>query len=143
MIQEETRAGQGTDTERYLAAGAKRALLVSRLGDEVPIDAIRAAVGTDRNLIFESNRIVDTVKPDLCLALVGGDEKKASFERLFRIADAVVSLGDKYEHAVTSVPQRFQLASMDHLPLEMVRWMREQLSRSEGMVHRFEDEMRG
>ncbi|HWF67077.1 MAG TPA: hypothetical protein VN670_07225 [Acidobacteriaceae bacterium] len=136
IIQEETRAGQGTDTARYLAAGARRALLVSRRGDKIPIEEIRAAIGADRNLIFESNRIVEELKPDVCLALVGGDEKKASFEQLFRITDAVVSVGNKDGHFVGEVPHGFQLASIDRLPIDMVQWMREQLSRDRGSLYR-------
>ena len=93
IICEETIAGQETDTARYLAAGARRALLVTRCGEEMPIDEIREALKEDRNIIFESNRIVDVVKPDVCLALVGGQgtERKASFLRLLRKANAVVS----------------------------------------------------
>jgi hypothetical protein len=129
MIREEKRAGQGTDTGRYLCAGAKRALLVTRAGAKVPIEEIWAALGNDRNVIFESNRIIEVVRPDLCLALLGGDEKKASFERLLRMTDAVISLGDDDQQAVVDGLQTFRLASMDGLPAEMVRWMRERLSR--------------
>ncbi|HEV2214556.1 MAG TPA: hypothetical protein VGR64_04640, partial [Terracidiphilus sp.] len=58
-IHEETTAGSETDTSRYVAAGARRALLVTRSGMEVPVEEIRRAVGADRNVIYESNRIVD------------------------------------------------------------------------------------
>ena len=85
-IREETIAGQQTDTSRYLAAGARRALLVTRQRAEVPIEEIRRAVGADRNVIFESNRIVDAIKPDVCLALASGRpaEWKPSFVRSCR-----------------------------------------------------------
>ena len=91
----ETTAGQATDTARYLAAGARRALLVTRCGPEIPIDEIRAALKADRNILFESNRIIDVVKPDVCLALVGGSqtESKPSFVKLLHNADAVLSVG--------------------------------------------------
>ncbi|HEX3162219.1 MAG TPA: hypothetical protein VHQ92_06555, partial [Pseudolabrys sp.] len=71
-IRSELTAGETTDTARYLAAGSRRALLVTRCGPEIPIDEIRAALKDDRNILFESNRIMDAVTPDACLALVGG-----------------------------------------------------------------------
>lgn len=126
-IQEEERAGEETDTGRYLMAGARRALLVTRVGDDVPMEEIRRAVGADRNVIFESNRIVEFSAPDVCLALVGGDERKASFDRLLRVADAVVM---ECEGDVRDLPEgveRFELEAADRLPEEMVGWLRQRL----------------
>ena len=129
-IWEETRAGQETDTGRYLAAGARRALLVTRVEPQVPIDEIRSAIGEDQNVIFESNRIVDAVKPDVVLALEGDPREgiKASFERLLRVADAVVSLGAdaRVEGEPVGTP-RFELDDADRLPPEMVKWLRKRL----------------
>jgi hypothetical protein len=126
-IREETTAGGETDTSRYLAAGARRALLVTRHDDRIPVEEIRRALGGDRNVIYESNRIVDVVKPDLCLALMAEDVKtKASFERLLRVADAVVSAGG----GVAEMPmesRRFRLKSADQLSPEMMNWLRERL----------------
>jgi hypothetical protein len=127
-IREETIAGQLTDTSRYLAAGARRALLVTRSGAEVPVEEIRRAVGADRNVIYESNRIVDVIKPDVCLALMTEDgETKASFERLLRVADAVVSVGGLAAE-VPMESRRFRLNSSDQLSPEMMKWLRERLS---------------
>jgi len=131
VVCEETQAGQGTDTARYLAAGAKRALLVTRSGDRVPIAEIRAALGNDRNVIFESNRIVEELKPDLCLALTGVDEKKPSFDRLLRSAHALVTVGGETGHRAAPGLRSFDLMSTDHLPLDMARWIKEQLVRSD------------
>lgn len=129
VIREETRAGQGTDTARYLAAGAKRALLVTRSADEVPIQEIRAALGDDRNVIFESNRIVEYIKPDLCLAVAGGDANKPSFKRLLDNAHGVVRTGEHDGHRLAEGIPLFQLASLDRLTDEMIRWMRQHLAR--------------
>jgi sugar/nucleoside kinase (ribokinase family) len=129
VIREETRAGEETDTARFLRAGAKRALLVTRVGDEVPMDEIRAALGSDRNVVFESNRILDTVKPDVCLALVGGDERKASFVRLMRAADAVLTVQGSAAETLREGVRRFQLESVDRLPAELLTWLRERLDR--------------
>jgi hypothetical protein len=121
-------AGRETDTSRYLAAGARRALLVTRHNDCIPVEEIRVALGGDRNVIYESNRIVDVIKPDVCLALMAEDAKtKASFERLVRVADAVVSVGS----AAAEVPmesRRFRLKSTDQLSPEMMKWLQERLS---------------
>ena len=129
VIREETRAGEETDTARFLRAGAKRALLVKRVGDEVPMDEIRAALGSDRNVVFESNRILDAVKPDVCLALVGGDERKASFVRLMRAADAVPTVQGSAAETLREGVRRFQLESVDRLPAELLTWLRERLDR--------------
>jgi hypothetical protein len=132
-IWEEANAGQDTDTARYLAAGARRAVLITRDGPEIPIEAIGAAIAKDRNVIFESNRIIDAVQPDICLALVGSAsrEVKPSFARLLNKADALVTLdGVVIESA--NIPH-FHLLSPDHLSTEMVSWLR---SRLESASHR-------
>jgi hypothetical protein len=129
-IREETSAGKETDTGRYLAAGARRALLVTRAGSRVPIEEIWRVVGSDRNLIFESNRIVDTVKPDICLALIGGGARKASFERLLRVADAVVIAGKSDLEDVPEGVRRFAAEGSDRLPAGMAEWLREKLHRA-------------
>jgi hypothetical protein len=126
-IREETRAGEETDTARYLAAGARRALLVTRVGAEVPIEEIRNALGSDRNVIFESNRIVEAVKPDVCLALVGGTERKGSFERLLRVADAAVIVGNAEADGLPEGTRRFELEGANRLSPELVGWLRERL----------------
>lgn len=127
VIREEQRASEETDTGRYLLAGARRALLVTRVGDEVPIAEIRRAVGADRNVIFESNRIVEFVAADVCLALVGGDERKASFDRLLRAANAVVMVRGAEVRDLPEGVVRFELEATDRLPAEMVGWMRGRL----------------
>lgn len=126
-IWEESRPGNETDTSKYLKAGARRALLVMRRGADVPIEEIRRAVGSDRNMIFESNRIVEVVRPDVCLAVVGGAERKASFVRLVRAANAVVMVdGAQADDLPTNVPH-FEMEAPDRLSAEMVTWLRGQL----------------
>jgi hypothetical protein len=132
----ETTAGQETDTARYLAAGARRALLVRRCGPDVPMGEIRVALEGACNILFESNRIMDVVKPDVCLALVGGSgtELKPSFLGLLRKADALVSVGSiEMESAELAVDiPRFELESLDHLTPELVNWLRSRLSPARG-----------
>lgn len=127
VIREETRAGEETDTERYLLAGARRAMLVTRVGDAVPIGEIRQALGSDRNVIFESNRIVDVLKPDVCVALVGDGERKGSFARLLRAAHAVVMTGEVDAKDLPEGAPQFELERGGRLPAEMVAWLRGRL----------------
>jgi hypothetical protein len=124
---EESSAGKLTDTGKYLEAGARRALLVTRRGDDVPIEEIKRALGPDRNLIFESNRIVDLVKPDVCVALVRGTERKASFVRLMRMANAIVIVGGTPSDDLPPGVPQFELEAPDRLSAEMVVWLRAQL----------------
>jgi hypothetical protein len=128
-IREETCSGGETDTARYLAAGARRALLVTRAGADVPRVEIRSALGPDRNVIYESNRIVETVKPDVCLAMMGGTQRKASFERLLRSADAVVSIGGAKVEGLPDGIRWFELERADRLPEQLVTWLRNRLYR--------------
>jgi hypothetical protein len=100
-----------------------------RAGADVPVEEIRCAVGEDRNVIFESNRIVDAVRPDAVLALVGGStEMKASFLRLLRVADAVVTVGNAEKEGLPGATLRFVLEAPDRLSPEIVRWLRERLA---------------
>ena len=128
IVWEETAAGHETDTGRFLAAGARRALLVRRYGQDVPVDEIQRALGRDRDVIFESNRIVDAIKSDVVLALAGGEasEQKPSFRGLLHVADAVVSVGDEVADASAGI-RRFRLQSADHLTPELAGWLRERL----------------
>jgi hypothetical protein len=128
-VWEETKAGKETDTGRYLMAGARRALLATRIGAQPPIEEIRKALTDDRNIIFESNRIVEAVKPDVCLALIGGQstERKSSFARLLRVADAVVTLDDSQIDDLPAGLPRFQLESTGKLSPQMISWLRTRL----------------
>jgi hypothetical protein len=134
IVWEETEAGQATDTSRYLAAGARRALLVTSRQEDIPIQEIHRAISQDRNIVFESNRIIDVLEADICIALVGGsEEKKPSFVRLLNKADALVTLdGLPVDSADLGADiQRFTLKSLDQLSAGMVTWMRTRL----GLVH--------
>lgn len=130
-IREETSLSEQTDTSRYLASGARRALLVTRGGEKVPVDEIRHVVAADRNVIFESNRIVDAITPDVCLALVARPQAqwKPSFHRLLKKADAVVGFDSmEMDSAIArDGAARFVLNSGDRLPSELEMWLRGRL----------------
>ncbi len=92
-LEEERETASGTDTSRYLAAGALRAYWLrtaqGQLGNALP--AFRRIREEARNLIVESNSILQFVKPDLYIAVVDfsvADFKASSLRYLDR-ADAL------------------------------------------------------
>jgi len=125
-----TPAEQGTDTARYLTAGARRAILVTASPVGLSLVDIRAALGTDTNVIFESNTIINFLDPDLCLAIVGRShsDSKPSFEPLIRRADALISSTGSAERLnfAPSVPQ-FDLPAPDRISDEMLAWLQRRL----------------
>jgi hypothetical protein len=129
-IWEETEAGLGTDTARYLEAGADRALLVGSGSGLVPLDELWAAVGRGADLIFESNTIAGQVEADLCLGVVGSEaDVKPSFEPfMMRMDAAVVVAGARTVLGAgeLTVPV-FRLEHMERVSPEMVRWVRGRL----------------
>jgi hypothetical protein len=134
-IWEETAAGPETDTARYLAAGARRALLVTAPEAGLPLSQIEDALRPGENVIFESNRIVSQLSPDLCFGIVDGREAatKESFAPLLRRADAlVVAAGSdlKLNELARGIPL-FPLADMGSISPGMLAWVRARLSRSQ------------
>jgi molybdopterin-guanine dinucleotide biosynthesis protein len=87
-------AGSGTDTSRFLAAGAMRSVWVrtrvGQLAEAMP--RIREELAAAENAILESNSILDFLDPDLYLTVVDpavGD-CKVSARRWLERADAVL-----------------------------------------------------
>ncbi|HEV2483935.1 MAG TPA: hypothetical protein VGT08_00205 [Terracidiphilus sp.] len=131
-IWEERVAGQGNDTARYLAAGAHRAILVTAGEDElgrVVLQLIQEQ-GSGKHLIFESNRALRHLKPDLCLAVAGGPDAghKPSFAAVVERMDAMVAHADR-DHVIAGEPRRFQLAAFEHVSSEMLAWIRGRLAK--------------
>jgi hypothetical protein len=84
----------GTDSARFLAAGARRSIWVrtriGRLGDAMP--RIRQEIAGAENMIFESNSLLQFLRPDLYLTVL--DYSTADFKDSARLfldrADAVL-----------------------------------------------------
>jgi hypothetical protein len=84
----------GTDSARFLAAGARRSLWVrtriGRLADAMP--RIRQEIAGSENIIFESNSLLQFLRPDLYLTVL--DHATADFKDSARLfldrADAVL-----------------------------------------------------
>jgi hypothetical protein len=139
-VWEEEQAGQGTDTGRYLAAGARRAFLVT--ADELDLakrlDEIWNVLGRDCNVIFESNRVLRHVQPDLCLAIesdsAGG--QKSSFhlvEHQRHVAvrraapDSDGKISDGKISALPGAQAVFHLARFEQIAASIEQWLREHL----------------
>jgi len=93
-ISEETDGATGTDTSRFLAAGAQRSFWVRTaagdLGHAVP--ALRRIFDASEHVIAESNSILQFWKPDLYLSVLdfgARDFKSTSLHHLDR-ADALI-----------------------------------------------------
>jgi hypothetical protein len=84
----------GTDSARFLAAGAKRSLWVrtriGHLADAMP--RIRQEIDAAENIIFESNSLLQFLRPDLYLSVLdyGTADFKDSARLFLDRADAVL-----------------------------------------------------
>ena len=94
-LSEETDPNAGTDTARFLAAGAVRSLWVRlRTGDLAEVmPHIQTELKQSENVIFESNSILQFLQPDLYLTVLGGDPEdfKQSAKLYLALADAVLA----------------------------------------------------
>ena len=134
-IWEETGAGQGSDTARFLAAGARRAFLLAAGTEELPeqLRQLGSKMGASGDLIFESNRIVDLIPTDVVVALQATQEgePKPSFDRLAHLSHAEAAVADQDGLIPGAVPL-FQLAHLEHISPQMERWLRDHLPKPSG-----------
>jgi hypothetical protein len=93
-ISEETGRASGSDTARFLAAGAERVWWVrteqGRLAEAMP--TVREKLQESKNAILESNSVLKFVRPDIYLTVLDpatADFKRSAQEFLDR-ADAVI-----------------------------------------------------
>jgi len=92
-IAEETRATR-TDSGRFLAAGARRSYWLRTAAGQlgVALPALDEVIASSRNLIVESNSIVDFLTPHLYLVVLDFAQRdfKASTKRHLDRADACI-----------------------------------------------------
>src|ERR1700678_2626146 len=117
LIWEESVAGERTDTGRYLAAGAARALLATAVGGA--LNQLWPRFGRGSNLIFESNSVAHHLSADACLLIhavaeraLPLPERKPSFLAALRYADALVA----HAGADKVIPDGLCLARPDQEP---------------------------
>jgi hypothetical protein len=151
-IWEETAPGQETDTARFLAAGAARALLVSAPDGDLsePLNQLWPRFGRGTNIIFESNSVVHHVRADACLLIHGVaeralplPERKPSFIAAVRHADAMVAharankvipdglcLAEPAADLPAAAKPIFHLAALQRVSPELLVWLRRKLEPS-------------
>ncbi len=133
-VWEEIAAGERTDTARYLAAGARRAFLLTAAdsaGIQSALDEFWQCVPREANLIFESNRVLDFINPDVCLMVSSAASEtgaKATFEPAMKSADAIVMHVQSGEPPVQDGEQPvFCVEQFERLPRELAAWIRGRL----------------
>lgn len=126
MYEEET-PGDRTDAARYLKAGARRAFLLAAEDDELAlgIEELREKLDEGAHLLFESNRVLQFVRPDVALAVDNG-AGAASFSLVLYGADALVVHAQRDATLADERPV-FELAAFEHISAEMCAWLRKKL----------------
>jgi len=135
-VWEETEPGERTDTARFLTAGARRAFLLTAADDaamQCALDELWQLVERRGDLIFESNRVLRFLKPDVCLMVAGEADVKTSFTAAVRRADAIITSLTSEESPEASGsfaadPRPvFRLGQFERLSPEMTDWIRGRL----------------
>jgi molybdopterin-guanine dinucleotide biosynthesis protein len=116
-ITTERQVTSGTDTARFLAAGARRALWL-RTGQgelQTALPALRQAIADDPYVIVESNSLRRFVKPAIFLQVVDpmNTDFKASARQFFDLADAYL--------LIKSVNQEMASGSAEALEVLLAR----------------------
>jgi hypothetical protein len=136
-IQEEIDVRTGTDTARFLAAGAQRSYWVRTATGELAyaLPDVRKIIEASPHTIVESNSLLQFVRPDLYLAVLDyevADFKESALRYLDR-ADAVIVLNEsRGEPAWTGVARRlwenkrrFSVSPPHYVTLEMALYVRD------------------
>jgi len=111
---DEQHESDGTDTGRYLAAGAARSIWIrcreGMLAEAMP--RVREFLAGSPNAIVESNSLMQFVRPDLYLTVVDrrADDFKLSAQRFLTLADLIVAPDDR-ARAVDFAVQRSRAAN--------------------------------
>lgn len=135
-ISEERDASSGTDTSRYLAAGAAKSIWVrtqqGQLAEAMP--RLRRVLDAAENVIVESNSLLQFLRPDLYLAILdpANPDFKSSALRYLDRADALLLVSPLPEDAawpqVSSAMLRklpaFAVAPPAYLTDEVVAFVR-------------------
>ncbi|HEX4154673.1 MAG TPA: hypothetical protein VHY48_03585 [Acidobacteriaceae bacterium] len=134
-ISEERDRSSGTDTSRFLAAGAERVLWVrtrqGQLGEAMP--RVRRVMKEAENAIVESNSILRFLQPDLSLSVLDpsiADFKPSALRYLDRVDALIVPQDAEMEGGWEGVSskllaskQRFFMAPPVYCSEELVRFV--------------------
>jgi hypothetical protein len=110
-VSEERERASGTDSSRYLAAGAARSFWVrtrqGQLSEAMP--RVRQLVAQAENAIIESNSVLRFLQPDISLSVLDpavADFKASALRYLDRVDALVIPEGALFEAAWAGVSQR-------------------------------------
>jgi molybdopterin-guanine dinucleotide biosynthesis protein len=140
-ISEERDPASGTDSSRYLAAGAARSLWVrtrqGELAEAMP--RIRREIARADNVILESNSVLRFLQPDLCATVLDPDiaDFKPSALRYLDRADAILVSAGSIERPnwrgvslklIERTP-KFQIAPPSYCSAELISFIAQKLER--------------
>ncbi len=130
----------GTDSGRFLEAGAERSFWLRTPAGELAAAAgqVRKILAPARNVIVESNSVLELVEPDLFLMVLDFScaDFKASSARFLERADAIVTIDHGLEAPVwTDVPRgvweakpRFPVQPPSYITRAMLEFVRRSAS---------------
>ena len=143
-VSAERELASGTDSSRFLAAGAARSLWVrTRIGmlaDAMP--RIHEEIARSENAILESNSILEFLQPDLYLTVLDPSvtDFKDSARRFLDRADAVListpdpaKAGTPADSAPAGKPQ-FSIAPPGYVSDELIAFVRKHLARKAALT---------
>ena len=140
-VSEERDRESGTDTSRYLAAGAARSFWVrTRQGQLVEaMPRVRQLVAAAENVIIESNSVLRFLQPDVSLSVLDpsvADFKPSAVRYLDRVDALIVPAGAQFEQGWEGVSarlvrtkRRFEFVAPDYCSAELVGFVAARLAR--------------
>lgn len=144
-VSEERDATSGTDTARYLAAGAARSLWVrTRQGDLASaMPRVRDVIARTENVIVESNSVLRFLQPTLALTVLDptvADFKPSALRYLDRVDALLVPAAAEHTLLHTEgwpaisarmllAKPRFLFTAPDYCPPALIEFVRERLQR--------------
>jgi|SRR5579875_3427247 len=138
-ISEERNAASGTDTSRFLAAGAEHSFWVrtrqGQLSEAMP--RVRRLIAAAENVIVESNSLLRFVQPDLSVSVLDpsiSDFKASALRYLDRVDGLIVPAGAEFAPGWGGVSTRliankpkFFIQPLVYCPAELVTFVEERL----------------
>ncbi len=133
-VTEEVERTGPKDTSRYLAAGARRALLIqARTGAvEGAMSAVLRQLAGAESAIIESNSAMDFVRPDLYLMVLDPSlaDFKQSAGRHLSQADAIIAAEGPFPEEIAALIAGkliFRVSPQGSVPPELVEFVRERI----------------
>jgi molybdopterin-guanine dinucleotide biosynthesis protein len=144
-ISEERERGSGTDSSRYLAAGAARSFWVrtrqGQLSEAMP--RVRALLAESENAIVESNSVLRFLQPDVSLSVLDPaveDFKASALRYLDRVDALIVPKGAVFVEGWGGVSLRmiegkrqFCFVAPEYCTAELAGFVAERLAQAAGV----------